>query len=143
MSTFFYTLYIKTTPEQLWTALTNPEFTQQYWWGRRLESDWKIGSEINALYEGNKLDWKGKILISQPHTKPSYSFHLEEKPELKMDEPSIVTIEIEPAGKSILKLDLRHERLSHKGYEDVSDGWPALLSSMKSLLETGKPLVYD
>jgi uncharacterized protein YndB with AHSA1/START domain len=143
MDRFFYATYIKTTPEQLWTALTDPKFTERYWWGRKLKSDWKVGSEIKALYENNKIDWKGKVLIYQPPSKLSYTFHLEQKHELKLDEPSIVTFDITPAGKSIVKLTITHEKLSIKGYDDISEGWPELLCSMKSLLETGEALEYD
>jgi uncharacterized protein YndB with AHSA1/START domain len=143
MDRFFYATYIKTTPEQLWKALTSPDFTARYWWGRRLESDWKVGSEIKALYEGNKVDWLGKVLIYQPFTKLSYTFHLEGKPTMAKDAASIVTMDISPAGKSIVKLTVTHENLSVNGLEDVSEGWPQLICSMKSLLESGKALEYD
>jgi uncharacterized protein YndB with AHSA1/START domain len=143
MDRFFYAIYIKTTPEQLWKALTGPEFTQQYWWGRRLESDWKVGSDIKALYEDNKVDWLGKVLIYQPFVKLSYTFHLEQKAKLSKDNPSVVTTEIKLAGKSLVKLTVMHEKLSANGLEDVSEGWPEILSRLKSLLELGKALQYD
>ncbi len=143
MNRFIYATYIKTKPEQLWNALTGPEFTQQYWWGRRLESDWKVGSEIKAVYQGTKIDWQGKILVNQPHAKLSYTFHLEEKPVLNKDAPSIVTLDIIPAGKTVVKLTVTHENLSVNALEDVRNGWPAILSSMKSLLESGKSLEYE
>jgi uncharacterized protein YndB with AHSA1/START domain len=143
MTRFFYATYIKTTPKQLWNALTNPEFTEQYWWGRRLESDWKVGSEIKALYDDNKIDWQGQVLEFQPYTKLSYTFHLEDRPDLMKDKPSKVTFEISSAGKSTMKLTVTHVELSEKAFNDVSEGWPALLSSLKSLLESGKPLEYD
>ena len=62
---------------------------------------------------------------------------------MKKDEPSIVTFEIAPAGTSVVKLTVTHENLSDRGFVDVSNGWPAILSSMKSLLESGKPLDYE
>jgi uncharacterized protein YndB with AHSA1/START domain len=142
MERFFYAIYIKTTPEPLWEALTNPDFTQRYWWGRRLTTDWKVGSEIKALYADNKLDWQGKVLIFQPPTKLSYTFHLEEVPALKNDKPSVVTFEITPAGKSVVKLAVTHTELSRPGLDDVSSGWPQLLCCMKSVMETGETLVY-
>lgn len=142
MDRFIYAIYIKTTSEQLWKALTSPEFTAKYWWGRRLESDWKVGSEIRAVYDDNKIDWQGMILIYQPYTKLSFTFHLEEIPSLKNDAPSVVTYEIEPTGKSVIKLTVSHVNLSAKGFEDVSDGWPQLLCSLKSLLESGQALEY-
>jgi uncharacterized protein YndB with AHSA1/START domain len=143
MDRFLYAIYIKTTPEKLWKVLTGPEFTQQYWWGRRLESSWKVGSDIKALYEGNKLDWEGKILIVNPHAKLSYTFYSDQWPEMKKDEPSIVTLELTPAGKSLVKLTVQHEKLSAKVLKDVSGGWPEIMSRVKSLLELGKALAYD
>jgi len=143
MDKFIYVCYIKTTAEKLWGALTNPEFTQQYWWGRRLVSDWKIGSEIRALYDGNKIDWQGKVLAFQPPSLLSYTFHLEERADLKNDKPSTVVFEIATAGKSVMKLTLTHKNLSAKALDDVSDGWPAILCAIKSLLESGKALEYE
>ena len=142
MFSFHYATYINTTPEQLWNALTNPEFTQRYWWGRRLQSDWKVGSEIKAIYDTDRIDWLGRVLAYQPNTKLSYTFHLEEKPDLRNDQPSIVAMEISPAGHSVVKLTVTHDNLSERGFEDVSNGWPAILSSVKSLLEAGKSLEY-
>jgi uncharacterized protein YndB with AHSA1/START domain len=143
MNSFYYALYIKTTLEQLWKALTSPDFTARYWWGRKLESDWKVGSDIKAVYDENKIDWQGMILINQPYTKLSFTFHLEENPSLKNDAPSVVTYEIGPAGKSAIKLTVSHVNLSAKGFEDVSEGWPQLLCSLKSLLESGHALEYN
>ncbi len=143
MDRFFYAIYIKTTSEKLWKALTDPEFTEKYWWGRRLATDWKVGSEIKALYDGNKIDWLGKVLIYQPLTKLSYTFHLEGKPAISKDAPSIVTMEIAPAGKFVVRLTVTHENLSANALEDVGEGWPQLLNSMKSLLESGEALEYD
>ncbi len=142
MDRFMYVTYINTTPEELWKALTDPEFTQQYWWGRRLESDWKVGSEIKAVYEGGKIDWQGKIIEYKPSSILSFSFHLEGKPDLKADRPSTVTYKIEPAGQKIVKFTVTHDNLSEKGYRDVSQGWPALLSSLKTLAEAGRALEY-
>jgi uncharacterized protein YndB with AHSA1/START domain len=143
MNRFFYAIYIKTTPKKLWNALIDPEFTKQYWWGRRLESDWKVGSEIKALYDRDKIDWQGKILEYKPLTRLSYSFHLEGVSVLNNNEPSVVIFEIAAAGKSVVKLTLSHEKLSDKEFKDVSDGWPMLLSCFKSLLESGKALKYE
>jgi len=143
MDRFFYAIYIKTTPEKLWKTLTGPEFTQKYWWGRRLESGWKVGSDIKALYDGDKLDWEGKILAVRPQAKLSYTFYSEQWPEMKNDGPSIVTYELMPAGKSLVKLTVLHEKLDAKAFKDVSEGWPELLSRLKSLLELGKALEYD
>ncbi len=143
MERFFYATYIETTAEKLWKILTGPEFTAKYWWGRRLESSWKVGAEIKAVHDGGKVDWQGKVLVFEPYTKFSYTFHLEEVPALKNDAPSVVTFEITPAGKSVVRLTVTHEQLSVKALKDVSGGWPAIISSLKSLAESGKALVYE
>ncbi len=140
MARFVYVIFIESSPEDLWKALTDPKFTQQYWWGRRLETDWKIGSEIRAVYDGGNVDWEGKVLDFQPFKKLSYTFHLEQKPELKKDEPSVVTFEISEVGKSVVKLTVIHDNLSEKGFEDVSSGWPAILSSIKTVVESGRSM---
>jgi uncharacterized protein YndB with AHSA1/START domain len=143
MERFFYATYIRTSPEDLWEALTSPEFTTRYWWGRRLESDWIVGSSVRAVYEDGRLDWQGKVLEYHPYTRLSYTFHLEEKADLRGDAPSVVLFQIATAGPGIVKLIVTHEGLSERGREDVSQGWPPILSSLKSMLESGKPLTYE
>lgn len=142
---FVYVTYIATTPEKLWTALTNSEFIQQYWFGRQAESDWKAGSPVVYRYDqGRKLDITGEVLRSDPPRLLSFTFHAETSEEYSRERPSRVTYEIEPAG-SLTKLTVTHDDFDagSKVLQGVSNGWPAILSSLKSLLETGEALVFD
>lgn len=151
---FVYTTYIKTTPEQLWEALTNPTFTRQYW-GVTFESDWQEGSPMTWEQNGVKIaDPEQVVLASEPGKRLSYTWHtftpeFVETFELGDDflarvadeRRSKVTFEIEPAGEMV-KLTVVHDDFSPDSpvLEGVSQGWPAILSSLKTLLETGQPL---
>jgi uncharacterized protein YndB with AHSA1/START domain len=137
---FVYVTYIRTTPEQLWRALTDGTFTQRYWFGRRIESDWKVGSRVALWHEG-KLSDSGEVLEFDPPRRLSYSFRVEFVEELRKEGPSHVTFEIEKLGAHV-KLTLTHDRFEpgSKVLEGISTGWPAILSSLKSLLETGQTI---
>lgn len=138
---FVYVSYIRTTPEQLWRALTTPEFTRQYWWDRAVESQWTVGSPVHYRYDdGQKLDIVGEILACDPPKLLSYTFT--EPAGRKRDEkPSRVTFAIEPEAH-ITKLTVTHDDFAPASptYQGVSHGWPGILSNLKTLLETGEPL---
>lgn len=149
---FVYVIYIDTTLEKAWAALTNGEFTRQYWGGRRIESDWQAGSAVNHFKEDGSLDWSGKVLKANYPKHLSYTFDPavdDEMPDYegeKIDltdpeKPSRVTFELEEyMGK--VRLTLVHDRFEpgSKVLQGISVGWPAILSSLKSLLEQGEPL---
>ncbi|MCW1916920.1 SRPBCC family protein [Luteolibacter sp. GHJ8] len=139
-----YVTLIRTTPARLWEALTNPDFIQQYWFGRRNTSSWKEGEVIESRSPEGELEWHGKILKSVPETEVVFSFDDLEYPE----PPSTVTFRIEalgtgtmPQGQAV-QLTVIHDDFpaESKVREGVMNGWPAILSSLKSLLETGKSL---
>jgi len=136
--TFIYITYIATTPEKLWKALTSTEFTKQYW-GRRIESDWKVGSPVKMLMDDGKIDWQGEVLKYEPPHLLSYTFHFEWIEQLRSEPNSRVTFALEQKGK-VVKLTVTHDELSQNVYADISKGWPHILSSLKSLLETGNVL---
>lgn len=140
---FVYTTYIKTTPEQLWHALTDTEFTLSYWFGCSLTSDWKAGSPMQMHLDGKVVN-ECVILESDPPRKLSYSWHSVYDPDLIKERPSRVTFVLEPAGASV-KLTVTHEDFDEgsKTLPSISGGWPLVLSSLKSILETGKPLDFD
>ena len=130
---FVYATYIATTQQKLWDALTKPEFVKEYFFGRDLKTDWKVGSPIRM---GD--DWDGKILKSEPINMLVFTFHnLSES--LKDEPTSTVTYKLEQKGPSV-KLTVIHEELSQKVHDGVSGGWPQIISNLKSLLETGKTL---
>lgn len=134
---FVYVTYIRTTPEKLWRALTDGEFTQRYWFGRRVESDWTVGARVTFWHDG-KLSDSGEVLECEPPRRLSYSFHVEFVEELRRDLPSRVTFELEKLGAQV-KLTLTHDEFEpgSKVLAGVSTGWPVILSSLKSLLEAG------
>ena len=138
---FNYISYIETTAEKLWDALTNSEFTTRYWWDTSVISDWKVGSPVSLVINGLTTD-VGKILKADRPRRLSYSFHHILNERALKERPSRVTFVLEPKGE-LVKLTLTHEGFADDSVvvDGISKGWPAILSSLKSLLETGKPLV--
>jgi uncharacterized protein YndB with AHSA1/START domain len=137
---FIYVTYIETTPEKLWHALTDGDFTARYWFGARLRSDWKVGSTFEMVRSDGTVSDAGKIVEVDPPRRLAYTFiNLSDK--YKNEFPALATFEIERYGK-LVKLTLTHQGFSEgsKFYSGISKGWPAILSSLKSLLETGEPL---
>jgi uncharacterized protein YndB with AHSA1/START domain len=137
---FVYVTYIETTPEKLWEALTSSEFTQQYWFGAEVRSDWKVGSPFALMLDGTVTD-SGEILEADPPRRLSYSFKHHKYEELRKEPISKVVFTLEPFGE-LVRLTVLHEGFTEgsKYLDAVSKGWPAILSGLKSLLETGKVL---
>ena len=137
---FVYVTYIETTPEKLWQALTSSEFTRQYWFGAEVRSDWKVGSPFALTLEGEVTD-SGEILEADPPRRLSYSFKHQKFEELRGEPISRVVFTLQPFGK-LVKLTVTHEGfgVGSKLLDGISKGWPAILSGLKSLLETGKLL---
>jgi uncharacterized protein YndB with AHSA1/START domain len=140
-SRFVYVTYIRTTPEKLWQALLEPEFTRQYWAETWQESEWKLGSAWKIMIPDGRVGDNGEVLEIDPPRRLVVSWRNEFMPELKEEGYSKLTYEIEPLGTSV-KLTLTHEidRPDSKLIDAVSNGWPHLLASLKSLLETGESL---
>jgi uncharacterized protein YndB with AHSA1/START domain len=138
---FIYVSYIEITPEKLWEALTNSEFTERYWWDTSVVSDWKVGSPFSLVLNGQTTD-VGEILEAEKPRRLSYTFHHILNEAARNERPSRVTFVIEPHGK-LVKLTLTHQDFAEGSViiDGISKGWPAILSSLKSLLETGTPLV--
>lgn len=140
-SQFVYVTYIRTTPEKLWAALTQPEFTRQFWAETVQECDWKVGSSWRIMIPDGRVGDSGEVLEIDPARKLVVSWRNEFKPELKAEGYSRLTYEIEPMG-DMVKLTVRHEidKPESKLIEAVSGGWPMIMASLKSLLETGESL---
>jgi uncharacterized protein YndB with AHSA1/START domain len=138
---FIYVTYIETTPEKLWEALTSSEFSRRYWWDTSVVSDWKVGSPFSLVLNGRTTD-VGEILEAVPPRRLSYTFHHVLNEEAKRERPSRVTFVLEPHGK-LVKLTLTHEDFAEGSVviDGISKGWPAIMSSLKSMLETGTPLL--
>ena len=137
---FIYVTYIETTPERLWEALTNREFSKRYWFGTDVKSDWKVGSPFALVTNGTTTD-VGEILEADPPRRLSYTFHHVTTEESRKESPSKVVFNIEQLG-NFVKLTLTHEGFAEgsKLLDGISKGWPAILSSLKSMLESGTAL---
>ena len=138
---FVYATYIRTTPDKLWAALTEPEFTKQYWAGTWQESEWKKGASWRIMIPDGRLGDGGEILEIDRPRKLVLSWRNEFKPELRAEGFSRATFELEPQG-DMVKLTVVHQidKPGSKFIEAVSSGWPLILASLKSLLETGQSL---
>jgi len=137
---FLYVIYIETTPEKLWQALTDGDFTERYWFGMRLRSDWKVGSSFEMVRSDGSVSDAGKVVESDPPRRLAYTF-INLSDEYKNELLPLATFVLEPFGK-LVKLTLTHQGFTEGGkfLSAVSQGWPAVLSSLKSVLETGQPL---
>jgi len=141
---FVYVTYIECTPAALWKALTTTDVIRQYWSGRTNTSKWKKGAVLESRSPEGELEWQGKILESKRPHRLVYTFDVVDSKE----GPSRVTFDIEPPKRtdrnrtSALKLTVTHDQfpVGSKVYQGVSNGWPKILSSLKSLLETGRAI---
>jgi uncharacterized protein YndB with AHSA1/START domain len=138
---FVYVTYIETTPEKLFKALTDSEFSRRYWFGAAFRTDWKVGSPF-ALVMDDRVTDTGTVLEFDPPKRLSYTFHHELSERAAREKPSRVTFVLQPYGK-LVKLTLTHDDFAPDSVviENVSKGWPAILASLKSLLERDEPLV--
>jgi uncharacterized protein YndB with AHSA1/START domain len=140
-STFVYVTFIRTTPERLWSALTTPEFIEQYWFGMRCESAWTAGSPWQLAFTDGRIADAGEIVEATPPRRLVIKWRNEWNPEFKAEGYSRCTFEIEPvADAPAVKLTVTHgvERADSQFIGAVSGGWPRILSNIKSLLETGE-----
>ena len=140
-SRFVYVTYIRTTPEKLWDALIKPEFTRQYWCGVWHDSTWKPGASWKLMIPDGRVGDSGEVIESEKPRRLVLKWRNEFRPELKAEGYTRCTMEIEPAGSAV-KLTVTHEidLPESKMIEGVSSGWPNILSSLKSLLETGESI---
>ncbi len=153
---FVYVTYIRTTPERLWQALTDPVFIRQYFDGGGPLSDWEVGAPVRWKMSAEReyQHWDQEVLESEPNRRLSYTWHNyqpemaemfgwsdDELAELRKEKRSKVTFEIEPL-ESAVKLTVVHDDFEPDSVmlQGIREGWPAILSGLKSLLETGESL---
>jgi uncharacterized protein YndB with AHSA1/START domain len=142
-TTQVYQVFIKATPEQIWDAITKPEFTSRYFYGSLVDSSFEAGAPYRSWSPDRETLWvDGEVLDSDPPRRLSYTWRALYDEETAGEEPSRVSWEIEPQEDGVSKLTVVHDQLEHapKTAENVAGGWMYILSSMKTLLETGKPL---
>jgi uncharacterized protein YndB with AHSA1/START domain len=137
-----YVTYIAATPQQVWDALTQPEFTRQYFAGFAIDVEPRESGAFRMLYPDGRVHIAGRVIEWSPPRRFACTWVVEGMAEFRDLPECLVTYEIEPAGESVqLTMTEAHSW-------DVPDdllsggraGWPAILSSLKSVLETGKPL---
>ncbi len=143
-STFVYVTYIRTTPDELWSALTDAEFMKQYWFGTHCESEWTAGSSWKMVSRDGTSSDSGEIVEAEPPRRLVIRWRHTNKPELVAEGDSLCTMELEPNGPAV-KLSITHtvEREQSKLIVAVSGGWPKIMSNLKSLLETGSVALGD
>ena len=155
---FVHTSYIRTTPERLWQALTDPAFTRRYWGGTVIESDWKPGSPMVWEYKGVRIAHPEQVVLeSDPYRRLSYTWHTftpefakvagfdeELRAGIAAEPRSRVTFELEQVGQTV-KLTVVHGGFAPDStvVRMVGEGWPRVVSDLKTLLETGETLPVD
>jgi len=151
---FVYTTYIRTTPERLWQALTEPTFTRRYW-GVTFESSWTPGSPLTVIQKGARIAHPEQVVLeAEPYRRLSYTWHTftpEWAQALAISAELLATLAAEPRSKVAFEIEPLEDSVKltvvHDGFEPgstvlalVREGWPRVLSELKSLLETGEPL---
>ncbi|HMK13020.1 MAG TPA: metalloregulator ArsR/SmtB family transcription factor [Acidimicrobiales bacterium] len=152
---FVYQTYIRTTPEQLWRALTEPSFTKRYWGDLSFETDWKRGSTMSwRIGDITVVDPEQLVIESDPYRRLAFSWHsytpewaaaqgLGEglRAKLASERRSVVTFDIEKVGEAV-KLTVLHDNFEagSTAATMVRDGWPRVIAELKTLLETGDTL---
>ena len=140
-TTQVYRVFIKATAEQVWEAITNPDFTEKYFYGVRIDT--KPELRVTHAYDGSDTYGEDSVFEWDPPRRLVHGWRSKWNPELSVEEPSRVTWEIEPSENGVTLLTVVHDRLegAPKTAASVSGpGWMRVLSGLKTLLETGEPL---
>lgn len=138
MKGFMYQIVISSSPEKVWEALIQPEFTKKYWFGRSVISEWKVGSAVSIITPEGKEEMRGEVIEFQPNKRLSYTWQaIQEKSEEKV---TTVVFEIQEMGP-LTKLTILHDINAEEAkFEQAAAGWTFILCGIKTLLETGEPL---
>lgn len=141
-SDFTYVTYIAAPIERVWQALTDGEVTARYFFGRRIESDWRAGSQVLYLGEGGRVDVQGSVIVCDEPRLLSFTWRVVFLDEYRGLPEAVVTFQLDPVGDLVcLTLTERQSETVDEKYRDGGRrGWPYVLSGLKTLLETGSPL---
>jgi uncharacterized protein YndB with AHSA1/START domain len=139
-TTAVFEIYIKTTPERLWEAITDAKMRAKYSFGVETNSDWKPGSDYKSGVPGVIDIAEGENLEVDPPRRLVQSFNALWSDEVKEEGTSRVTWEIEPIGDDSCRLTVTHDQLREGANDEIYGGWPMILSGLKTLLETGESL---
>jgi uncharacterized protein YndB with AHSA1/START domain len=136
---FVYVTYIRTTPEKLWDALTQPEFTRAYWFGTWHDTTWEPGTIWKLMFPDGSVADSGEVIEIEKPRRLVLKWQNEFMPELRAEGYSRCVFDLQPEG-DLVKLIVTHEidKPKSKFIEAVSNGWPKILSNLKTLLETGE-----
>ncbi len=140
--TLVYTIYVAATPAKVWQALTSAEFSRQYFFGNSVDIELKVGGAFIVRTPDGALHISGEVIECEPERKLTVTFNVNWPALIEKLGQTLVTYEIEPAGDTVrLTLTEAHDReISDDILSGGREGWPAIISSLKSVLETGKPL---
>lgn len=141
-SRFLYVTYIRAAPQTVWKHLTDPELNKTFWSGYHQQTSWKVGDDYRIQAADGRVWDTGKVLAFDPPRRLSVSWlHLND-PAMKAEGESVATFELEPSGEGVTKLTVTHSIgvADSKLIGAVSGGWPMILASLKSLIETGRAL---
>jgi uncharacterized protein YndB with AHSA1/START domain len=136
-----YNIFIRTTPQKVWDALTQSAFTTKFFFGRTVESDWRKGSPWKLLFPDGRIDVEGEVLESDPPNLLKVTWRVDWLDEPRPG-PALITYEIQQHGEIVQLIMTQHtdSTIPRKYIKAGQMGWGAILSSLKSLLETGKAL---
>lgn len=137
-SSFVYVTYVRTTPDAMWSALTDADRMKQYWFGMHCECPWTAGSSWKRFSGDGSLVDVGEIVSVDAPRRLIIRWRHEKRPELRAEGDSLCTMELEPCGTAV-RLSVTHsiQREPSALIAAVSDGWPKVISNLKSWLETG------
>ncbi|CAN5673179.1 hypothetical protein BH23CHL7_BH23CHL7_18410 [soil metagenome] len=139
LTSFSYETYIRATPEQVWSAITDPEQTRRYWYSALNRSEWTPGARWTSEDEEGELFLEGEIVeVERPHLLV-HTFHVVHEPAAAAELPSLLRWQVTPMGDAS-RLMLVHEQMGERTVDYTRGGWELILSGLKTLLETGTPL---
>ncbi len=137
-------VYIRATPEAVWRGITEGAMTRRYFHDTTISSTWTVGARVEYLFDDGRVAVEGEVLECDEPRRLSYTWHVLYNEEAALEAPSRVSWELEPLGESV-RLRMTHDRFPAGSavFPEISQGWAPLLSSLKSLIETGAPLQFE
>jgi len=137
-----YTTLVHATPQQIWEALTVGEMTSQYYFGGAVDSGWQPGERFAYRYPDGTVALEGEVLECSPPSWLVTTYQARWAPDVSQDPPSRVTYAIEAMGPAVTRLTVTHDgfEIETATFHQIGDGLPLVISGLKTLLETGRPL---
>ncbi len=137
MKGFIYQIVIASSTQQVWESLTKPEFTQKFWFGRSIISDWKVGSQVSIITPEGKEEVQGEVIVYEVPKRLSYTW---KTPDISPEKATTVVFELQEMGPMV-KLTILHDiDADDAKFQQAAAGWTFILCGLKTFLETGKPM---